>query len=170
MRLLTFILIFIGVSNAQLLDVSEQASAENKIQKVSVEGHVNMDERSILSRVSIRAGQSLSPMALSEKVQSSVSALYESGFFDDVSAWIEYIGEANDVNLVFQVKELPALDTLIIEGNDEISVEDLNLKVSLIQGQVYSKSALERDRQNMLSHYRSEGYLLAEIGSKNSNF
>lgn len=166
MRLLTFILIFLSVSNAQLLDVSEQASNENTIRQVSVEGHVNMDERSILSRVSVRAGQSLSPMALSEKVQSSVSALYESGFFDDVSAWIEYTGEANDVKLWFKVKELPALDTVIIEGNDEISIEDLNLKVSLIQGQVYSKSALERDRQKMLEHYRSEGYLLAEISYK----
>ena len=159
-------MIFLSVSNAQLLDVSEQASIENTIRQVSVEGHVNMDERSILSRVSVRTGQSLSPMALSEKVQSSVSALYESGFFDDVSAWIEYTGEANDVNLWFRVKELPALDTVLIEGNDEISIEDLNLKVSLIQGQVYSKSALERDRQKMLAHYRSEGYLLAEIGYK----
>lgn len=146
--------------------MSESSSAENKIRKVSVEGNVNMDERSVLSRVNIRAGQSFTPMALSEKIQSSVTALYESGFFDDVSAWIEYVGQTAEVDLLFRVSELPALDTFVIEGNDEVSLEDLNLKISLVQGQVYSKSQLERDRQKMLSHYRSEGYLLAEVGYK----
>lgn len=137
---------------------------ENKVQKISVEGHVNMDERSVLSRLSVREGQAYFPAVLAEKVQSSVAALYESGFFDDVSAWIEYIGTGNDVHLLFKVQELPALDTFVIEGNDAISTDDLELKVSLLRGQVYSQSQLERDRQKMLEHYRSEGYLLAEVG------
>jgi outer membrane protein insertion porin family len=34
----------------------------------------------------------------------------------------------------------------------------------MVAGQVYSKSQLERDRQALLDYYRSEGYLLAEVG------
>ena len=155
------------MSNAQLLDmsqISDKYMVENKINKIRVEGTHHMDERSVLGRVGIRAGQSFSPTTLSEKVQNSVSSLYASGLFDDVTAWVDYIGEGSDVDLVFKVKELPALDTTILDGCDEVSEDDLRLKIHMIPGQVYSKSQLERTRQAMLDHYRSEGFLLAEIG------
>ena len=144
--------------------ISDKYMVENKINKIRVEGTHHMDERSVLGRVGIRAGQSFSPTTLSEKVQNSVSSLYASGLFDDVTAWVDYIGEGSDVDLVFKVKELPALDTTILDGCDEVSEDDLRLKIHMIPGQVYSKSQLERTRQAMLDHYRSEGFLLAEIG------
>lgn len=149
---------------SQLANPSEEFMLENRVRLVRVEGIVNMDERSVLSRVSVRDGQSFSPMVLSDKIKSSVSSLYESGYFDDVSAWVDYTGTPNELDLIFRVKELPALDTIEFEGYDEIAVEDLMLKTSMVNGQVYSKSQLERDRQALLAHYRSEGYLLAEVG------
>ena len=146
---------------SQLANPSEEFMLENRVRLVRVEGIVNMDERSVLSRVSVRDGQSFSPMVLSDKIKSSVSSLYESGYFDDVSAWVDYTGTPNELDLIFRVKELPALDTIEFEGYDEIAVEDLMLKTSMVNGQVYSKSQLERDRQALLAHYRSEGYLPA---------
>ena len=138
--------------------------AENKINQVKVEGNRNMDQRSVLSRIGIRAGQSYSPTALTDKVQKAVTGLYESGLFDDVTAWIDYLDNGTDVDLIFKIKELPALDTAILDGCDEISEEDLRLKIRMVSGQVYSKSQLERDRQALLDYYHSEGYLLAEVG------
>ncbi len=144
--------------------MSPEFMVENKIHQVRVEGNMHMDERSVLSRIGVRSGQLYTPSALSEKVQGAVTALYESGLFDDVTAWIDYVNEGTDVDLIFKIKELPALDTAILDGCDEISEEDLRLKLRMIPGQVYSKSQLERDRQALIEHYRSEGYLLAEVG------
>jgi Outer membrane protein/protective antigen OMA87 len=152
---------------AQLLDMSQLSQdymAENRINQVRVEGNQNMDQRSVLSRIGIRAGQTYSPKALTDKVQSAVTSLYESGLFDDVTAWIDYLESGTDVDLIFKIKELPALDTAVLDGCDEISEEDLRLKIRMVAGQVYSKSQLERDRQALLDYYRSEGYLLAEVG------
>jgi len=166
-RLFFFLLVFVGIAQAQLLDMSEMAdsyTAENKVHKVKVEGNQNMDDRSILSRIGIRDGQSYTPTGLTEKVQAAVSSLYESGLFDDVTAWIDYVDDGTDVDLIFKIKELPALDTAILDGCDEVSEDDLRLKMRLIPGRVYSKSQLERDRQAMLDYYHSEGYLLAEVG------
>jgi len=165
--LLYLVLFVVGFAQAQLLDMSEMSESymvENKINKVRVEGTVHMDQRSVLSRIGIRDGQSFSPTGLTEKVQASVTSLYESGLFDDVTAWIDYVGDGSDVDLIFKIKELPALDTAVLDGCDEVSEEDLRLKIRLIPGQVYSKSQLERDRQAILEYYRSEGYLLAEVG------
>ena len=138
--------------------------AENKVRKVMVDGTENMDERSVLSRVSVRDGQTYSPAALSEKIQSSVTNLYNSGLFDDVTAWIDYVDDGTDVDVIFKIKELPALDTAYFDGCDEVAEEDLRLKLRIIPGQVYSKSQLERDRQALLDYFHSEGYLLAEVG------
>ena len=164
LRLLFIVLAIVSVSYAQLLEVSDDFMTENKIRKVIVEGNETMDERAVLSRVGIRDGQSFSPSMLSEKIQTSVSSLYSSGLFDDVTAWIDYIDEGSDVNLIFKVKELPALDTIYFDGCDEVNEEDLQMKVHLLPGQVYSKSQLERDRQSLLDYLHSEGYLLAEVG------
>ncbi|MBQ3716546.1 MAG: BamA/TamA family outer membrane protein [Fibrobacter sp.] len=152
------------MTRAQLLEVSDSFMAENKVRKVMVDGTENMDERSVLSRIGIRDGQTYSPAALSEKIQSSVANLYNSGLFDDVTAWIDYVDDGTDVDVIFKIKELPALDTAYFDGCDEISEEDLRLKLRIIPGQVYSKSQLERDRQALLDYFHSEGYLLAEVG------
>ena len=130
-RWLFVLLVFVGLAQAQLLDMSEMSESymvENKIHKVKVEGTVHMDDRAVLSRIGIRDGQSYSPTALTEKVQSSVTSLYKSGLFDDVTAWIDYVGDGTDVDLIFKIKELPALDTAVFEGPDEVSEEDLKLK------------------------------------------
>lgn len=153
-----------SVANAQLLEVSDSFMASNKVRKVLVDGTVNMDERSVLSRVAIRDGQVYSPAALSEKIQSSVANLYNSGLFDDVTAWIDYVDDGADVDVIFKIKELPALDTTKFDGCDDIAEEDLRMKLRIIPGQVYSKSQLERDRQALLDYFHSEGYLLAEVG------
>ena len=166
-RSLLFVLALVGLTNAQLLDmsqISDKYMVENKINKIRVEGTHHMDDRSVLGRVGIRVGQTFSPTSLSEKVQNSVSSLYASGLFDDVTAWVDYVGEGSDVELVFKVKELPALDTAILDGCDEVSEDDLRLKIHMVPGQVYSKAQLERTRQALLDHYRSEGFLLAEVG------
>lgn len=164
-RVLTFLFVLTAFSMAQLLDVPEEYTTPTTVRHVRAEGLINMDERSVLSRVSVRDGQVLPPSAFTEKVQKSVSDLFETGYFDDVTAWVDYQpGNENKVDLVFRVVELPALDTIFIEGCDEISEEDVRLKINLLQGRVYSKSGLERDRQNILNYYRGEGYLLAEVG------
>jgi len=138
----------------------------SKIHVVRFEGLQNVDEGAVRNRVHLEDGQSLTPSALSSKVKASVTSLYESGYFDDVSAWYDYSAERMDeLDVVFRVQELPALDTFAFEGNDAVSAEDLRPKITLIRGEVYSRSQLERDRQALLSHYRSEGYLLAEVST-----
>lgn len=164
-RIFAFVCLLLGAVQAQLLEPSDAFQGDNSVRHVRVEGNVNMDDRSILSRVSVRDGQHFPPTVFTDKVEKSVSALYESGYFDDVTAWVDYTGkQPGEVDLIFRVSELPALDSVYIEGNDAVSEEDIRLKVTMLKGQVYSKSQLERDRQSILAHYKSEGYLLAEVG------
>lgn len=168
MRLYWFSILFLwcGIASAQLLDdVANSALETVRIRTLRFEGLQNVDESSVRSRIHLDAGQSLTPATLTTKVKASVTSLHESGLFDDVTAWYDYSKDrVDELDVVFRLAELPALDTFAIEGNDAVTSEDLSAKITLIPGRVFSKSQVERDRQAMLAHFRSEGYLLAEVG------
>ena len=149
------------VAFAQFVDMPLNASDDNRVGSISIEGALYTEPSMFKSRISLKENVKYSPSALAEQVKKSIESLYETGKFDDVRAYARY-GENGDVDLVFEVSEQPALDTLLIEGNDDVTEDELRLKTRIVSGDVYSKSDLERDRQAILSHYRSQGYLLAE--------
>ena len=161
-RILTILLFLCIAAFAQFADMPLNSSAEsNRVGTISIDGTIYTEPKSLKSRITIKETTSYSPAALAEGVKKSMESLYETGMFSDVKAYAQY-GETGDVDIIFEVFEQPALDTLILEGFDGLTEEDLRLKTNIATGSVYSKSDLERDRQAILSYYRSEGYLLAE--------
>ncbi|MCL2283597.1 MAG: BamA/TamA family outer membrane protein [Fibromonadales bacterium] len=137
------------------------ASSDNRVGTISIEGAIYTSPSTVKPRIYLKENTSYSPSLLAEQVKKSIESLYETGMFDDVQVSARY-GENGEVDLIFAVVEQPALDTLLIEGNDDVTEDELRLKTRISSGSVYSKSELERDRQAILSHYRSQGYLLAE--------
>lgn len=159
------LLVFLGSISlfAQLRDASNLNLEENRIRQIRVEGVRIMEPRAVLSRMSISEGQSLHPSVLYEKIRISVQALWDSEFFDDVRIGIEYAESGVELDVVVVVSERPSLESWSIQGNRDISEEDLKPKVLLANGQIYGPTDVERSRQAILSHYRSEGFLLAEV-------
>jgi len=148
---------------AQFADMPLSSSENNRVGSISIDGVLYTNQSTLMSRISLKENTMYSPSVLAEQVKKSIESLYETGMFDDIKVSAVY-GESGNVDLIFAVTEQPALDTLIIEGNDDLTGDELRLKTRITIGAVYSKSELERDRQAILSHYRSQGYLLAEAG------
>ncbi|GHV12344.1 hypothetical protein AGMMS49938_04700 [Fibrobacterales bacterium] len=173
-KITLLLLCLLGLAFSQFVDRASGEMEQNRIRRVLVEGNVYTEPASVISRISIKENSSYPPATLSELVRKSIESVYETGLFDDVQVSAEYVEDSdpamqanpdpNAMDIIFTVAEHPALDTLIIEGNDEMTEDDLRLKTRIIAGEVYSKSSLERDRQAILAHYRSEGYLLAQVG------
>ena len=87
-RSLLFVLALVGMSNAQLLDmsqISDKYMVENKINKIHVEGTHHMDERSVLGRIGIRTGQSFSPSTLFLALAGSRNLVNLCELFEDAS-------------------------------------------------------------------------------------
>ena len=156
-----FLFFLCTVAFSQFVDMPLNASDDNRVGSISIEGALYTEPSMFKSRISLKENAKYSPSVLAEQVKKSIESLYETGKFDDVRAYARY-GENGDVDLIFEVSEQPALDTLLIEGNDDVTEDELRLKTRIVSGDVYSKSDLERDRQAILSHYRSQGFLLAE--------
>jgi outer membrane protein insertion porin family len=161
-KTLLFLTVFLcSAAFAQFADMPLEISENNLVGHINIEGTLHTEPAAFKSRISLKENTSYSPSVLAERVKKSIEALFETGMFSDVKASAVY-GENGNVDLIFSVEEQPALDTLIIKGNDDVPEDELRLKTRIIAGAVYSKSELERDRQAILSHYHSQGYLLAE--------
>ncbi|MCL2102385.1 MAG: hypothetical protein FWH22_11810, partial [Fibromonadales bacterium] len=156
-----YLILLCALAFAQFADMPLTASEDNRVSSISIDGTLYTNPTTLKSRISLRENSNYSPSVLAEQVKKSIESLYETGMFDDIKVSALH-GEGGIVHLVFEVKEQPALDTLLIEGNDDVTEDELRLKTRIVSGTVYSKSDLERDRQAILSYYRSQGYLLAE--------
>jgi outer membrane protein insertion porin family len=162
LQILMILLLLATSSWAQLLNSPEMMMEKNLVRDIQVIGQEFLDEQWVSSRLDIRKGRSYFPAELRALMSESVKRLYNSGMFADVRVEMEQL-DGTDVRFVIYVEEQPTLDTLIIDGNDEVLTEDLELLIDLIPGQVYSRAQVERTRQAFLDHYRTEGFLLAEI-------
>jgi len=161
--LLAFLAIVPQTLQAQMLNSPELMMETNRVSDVILIGYNNLDPSLIQSRILVKKGEEYAPALLQKKVRESVESLFNWGMLADVRVEADYLKNSTDVKLIFYVTELPALDTLVIEGNDELLLEDLDFLVRLNTGQLYSPSDIERDRQALLRKYREEGFLLAEI-------
>lgn len=152
-------------SSAQFLNESSQLET-NQIQEIRVFGNQYIDRSVILSRLAIQEGESYHPAILQEKVAESINRLHASKLFSDIRVEIEYPNASNDIIFDFHIVEEPSLNSFKFEGNNDLAVEDLEMRVRLVEGQVFSKADVERNRQRIIEYYKEEGFLLAQVYSK----
>ncbi|MGL1934761.1 MAG: BamA/TamA family outer membrane protein [Fibrobacterales bacterium] len=160
----TLCIIFCTLTSSfgQLLPLQGGATAENNLKEITVENNEFIDESLILKRISVVAGQNYHPVVLKNKIKASVESLYETGLFANIDVGIIY-GESGEVSFIFTVEEHPQLKSYSITGNEEIADEEIDVLVTLVEGQVISPSDIERNRQRIISRYKEDGFLLAEV-------
>ncbi len=144
------------------LDMPNQVR-EIKIVSLKVEGNQTVDAERIKSALQLQEGNSYLPPVLRDKVRQSIKSLYEMKYFKTISVDINYPEAVDGVELVFNVKELPSLGRISIVGNEEIEESDLVKEMSLYEGQTYSASDIQREKQTILDIYHEEGFFLAEV-------
>jgi outer membrane protein assembly complex protein YaeT len=136
---------------------------EIKVVDVKVEGNRTVDKSLILRTVQVEKGEEYLPTVLRQRVAASVTALNKLALFSDIRVEADYPDSVDGAILVFAVSELPTLARAELKGNDKIKTDDLKEVMDLLDGQVYSRSAVERNRQKILDKYHSKGYLLAQV-------
>jgi len=136
---------------------------EVKIVDIKIEGNRTVDKSLIFRTLQIEKGEEYLPTVLRQRVSASVTALNKLALFSDIRVDIDYPDSVEGAILTFAVTELPTLAKAEIKGNDKIKTDDLKEVMDLLDGQVYSRSAVERNRQKILDKYHSKGYLLAQV-------
>ncbi|MFQ5345356.1 MAG: outer membrane protein assembly factor BamA [Mariprofundus sp.] len=151
-RLLIVGLLLVVFSWAGISVAADSPQASPLILSIGVEGNRNVEKEAVLAKIKTQAGQRLDRRQLSRDVRK----LYKSGFFSD----IHFVGTrtARGIHLVCHVEEYPLIANLTMEGNDEFPTKDLQLRMKLKPGRIYSPKYRDADRNTLRKGYLKEGY------------
>jgi len=136
--------------------VRGEEEGEPVVRAILVEGNRRVEVDAIKAAVGTKVGQPLDR----KKVQADVRALMKLGFFSDVV--VEERGEKEGVTLVFKVTERPTVQSTRIEGNDELSADDLKDTIEVKAFAVLDVTAVRKSVRKIQEKYVDKGFYLAE--------
>ncbi|MCB9678555.1 MAG: outer membrane protein assembly factor BamA [Alphaproteobacteria bacterium] len=136
----------------------EPVEASGKVGKVTVEGTRRIEEAAVLSNIGLRRGDTLTP----EKVRRDLKSVWETGFFQDV---VIEKSENDDgtVDLLFVVREKPAIREVKIEGNKKIDEDDIREVMDLRSFSVLNDAKVSDNVAQIRDLYVEKGYYLADV-------
>lgn len=126
---------------------------------IQVEGLQRISEGTLFNYLPVNLGDEMTPL----RVQESMRAIFDTGFFRDVQMYRD--GDT----LVILVVERPSIESFSIEGNKDIKTEDLEeplAKIGLKTGRIFDQAVLDEVEQSLLDQYYSGGKYAAQVESK----
>ncbi|MDE0158105.1 MAG: outer membrane protein assembly factor BamA [Gammaproteobacteria bacterium] len=137
----------------------ESAAQEFIIEDIRVEGLQRLTPGTVFNYLPLEVGDAFTPEVSSE----AVSALFKTGFFDDVQL-------KRDGNvLVIVLKERAAIGSIEISGNKDIKTEDLLdglNQIGFAEGRVFDQSQLDGLERELRRQYFSAGKYAVNVNSE----
>jgi outer membrane protein insertion porin family len=146
-RLFLFIAAFVFLCGSARADT---------ISAIRIEGTQRIENETVLSYLTLKKGDTFAPDAIDQ----SLKALFDTGFFSDVSFF------QDGGTLIVKVMENPIISEIAFEGNDKVKETELQAETQLRPRVVYTRAAVQQDVQRMLQIYRRLGNYGATIDPK----
>ena len=149
-RVLFYIsIVFVGPSWAQ--------NSGHRIQTIQIDGNQHIERQAIVGKLSIKAGDPFSQ----EKVRKQIQIIYDMGFFEEVDVSTQHV--ADEVVVMFQVKEKPLTVEVVYDGNDELSDENLGEKNTIRNQTFLDQEQVKVSVEQFRKLYQEKGYYHAQI-------
>lgn len=120
------------------------------VEDIQVRGLQRISAGTVYNYLPVNVGEMFSD----EKQGAAIRALFNTGFFKDITL------EREGGTLIVNVVERPSVAKVVIEGNKDIKKEDLTdalKKIGLAEGKVYNKQILDKVEQELRRQYFSHG-------------
>ena len=135
-----------------VLTTSAATSLAQTIVGVDVEGISRVSRDRVLLTFGVRQGEELRPEALREGIR----RLYETEQFVDVDVYAEPVGEG--FRLVISVVERPRVAGIEVEGEDELSEDEILEAMTITENEPWNRAAVEDSRVRLLALLREKGF------------
>lgn len=151
-----------------LVQVNAQTQKVNyKILGISVVGNKSADAATIIANTGLKIGDEISVPG--DQTNSAIKRLWNLGIFQDAEIIIEKKID-NGIFLQIIIKEYSRLEKFVLRGNDELSEDNINKKISIVRGQTLKPNEIVRLTNKIKSLYEEDGYLNATITPHNYTF
>ena len=142
------------------IEVPASPPATLRVGRVSVAGNAAVDSARILRTFEVRPGD----LYAEEPIRRGLRKLFALGLFDDIR--IERAERPDDdrvVDLVLHVRERPRLSSVEFRGNQKRETSELEKKLIVRAGDVYSPSVVAAQLDTLRRYYREEGFSNARV-------
>ncbi len=137
-------LAFVGTANGAI------------VSRIDVNGNQRMDAESVRILADVKVGDNVG----SSRSNEIAKKLEQSGYFSHISV------NMSGNTLKIDVTEAPTVNMVTIEGNDEISTDDLKKEIKTVARASYDESVIGADVQRLLTVYQRKGFFGTKIEPK----
>src|SRR5688572_18833766 len=128
-----------------------------RVSDIEIRGNRNINREAILTAISTKKGDELSPERL-ERDRQNVLAM---GFFRDVQADLVRMGE--EARVIFTVTEYPILQELHITGSSIYTEQQIRAAIKSTTGAVFNRANWETDLNAIVQLYTDKGYFMRPV-------
>ena len=132
------------------------AATGTTLSRVDVVGNNRMDAESVRILAGVKTGENISD----ERINKIAKQLQESGYFSSVSVKMD--GGVMRINIT----EAPIVNMVTVEGNDDVSTDDLKKEIKLKERATFDQSVIGADVGRMLTLYQRKGFFGTKIEPK----
>lgn len=141
---------------ATTLAVAATGANAATVSRVDVSGNRRMDAESVRILSDVNIGDTVGEA----RANQIAKKLQESGYFSKIN--VRMSGNVLKIDVV----EAPTVNMVTVEGNDEISTDDLKKEIRLKERAAFDESTIGADVQRMLTIYQRKGFFGTKIEPK----
>lgn len=141
-------------SDAPTADGSDPAQ---KINEVRVEGNRRVEAEAVRRALRQKVGDTFNPA----KTADDIKSLWALKYFSDVQLLVQRTPQG--MAYVVRVEEKPAIRTVSLEGNDELSKDDFKDVIDIKPYSILDLAAVQRNVKKIQDKYVEKGFFLAEV-------
>lgn len=134
-----------------------------KVLGIEVEGNTFADAATIIAISGLQVNEEILPGT--DQFQRAITNLWKRKQFSDVDIVVEKI-TALGIFLKIKVKEFPRLSEIIVNGNDEVSADNIRKAIGKYRGEILSQFDIYTAKRDVKKLYDSEGMPFAVIESE----
>jgi outer membrane protein insertion porin family len=153
-----FVVLLVFLTSTTLFP--QQKPEVYRILGISVEGQRSADPNAIIANTGLKVGDELSIPG--HQTRDAIERLYNLRLFEDIQILVEN-RTAEGVYLLIRVTENSRLERVEVEGNDELSTDDILKKVNYVKGQIVTEQEISYNLRLLKAKYDEDGYLNATI-------
>ena len=130
------------------------------VSQIIVKGNDRIQTDAILTQIKTEKERSYSESGLSESVRADVLRLYQMGYFYNIE--VDHTGST----LTYTITEKPFVTTVIFDGNDDLSDEDLQEALDIKPYEFLNVSSIQVAVEKLQKLYEEKGFFLAKLSHK----
>ncbi|MBI5327076.1 MAG: outer membrane protein assembly factor BamA [Deltaproteobacteria bacterium] len=125
--------------------------------RIIITGNKRVGEEAVKAKIKSKPGELLS----SDDLRDDIKAVYDMGFFEDVTADIADTGKGIELNFI--VRERPVIKKVEVAGNKEITTEKITSVITVKENTILDRTLLMENAEKIKTLYAAEGFYIAKV-------